>query len=76
MSKRAVEEGAAGKSWSHAMEAMVNCYREGIAISREQQAMALNVIPRPRLRISRYLMLMFFIVTLLLGITYWALLRS
>lgn len=76
MSKRAVEEGAAGKSWSHAMQEMVACYREGIAISSPIPPS--DTIHRlgPRLRTLRYALLVLFIITLLLGATYLAALHS
>jgi hypothetical protein len=37
MSRRAVEEGTIGRSWGQAMDAIVDCYREGIAISGGRQ---------------------------------------
>ena len=76
MSKRAVEEGAAGRSWSHAMDAMVACYREGIAMSRQRQAVPSDAPARPHSRIPLYLLLVLFIVTLSLCATYWAVLHS
>jgi hypothetical protein len=69
MSRRAVEEGTAGRSWSHAMDAMVACYREGIAISREQLAKPSNARVRPRSKLPRYLLLT---VALFCAVIYWA----
>jgi hypothetical protein len=37
MSRRAVEEGVVGRAWGQAMNTMVDCYREAIAISGERQ---------------------------------------
>ena len=71
MSERAVKEGTAGRSWSDAMNAMVACYREGIAISRERQAIPPDALVRSRPRISQYLLLMLLIVTLCISATYW-----
>ena len=73
MSKRAVEEGAAERSWSHAMDAMVACYREGIAISRERQAMTsdASATPRSSIRLPQYILFILFVVILSSCATYW-----
>jgi hypothetical protein len=72
MSKRAVEEGAAVRSWSHAMDAIVACYREGIEISRERHAMASDT-SRSCLRSLFIFWAFLFVVVVSFGIVYWAL---
>jgi hypothetical protein len=90
MSRRAVEEGATGRSWARAMEAMVVCYREGIAVARERERRREegeegervgwgDVVraSRMRVRVTRQVGVVVLLVLLvLLGLVYWVFVRS
>jgi hypothetical protein len=74
MSRRAIEEGTIGRSWEQAMNAMVDCYREVVAISRDWQPTASRVHRRPSARwhlpFKRYIFIVFFIFLIFFGIAY------
>lgn len=38
--RRVLEEGSEGRTWFDAMEAMVDCYHEGIALARDRENVA------------------------------------
>jgi hypothetical protein len=50
--KRTRTEGTAGRTWHDAMEAMVDCYREGIAMAEQRSGMKRTPARKRRFSLS------------------------